>query len=266
MSCHRHREGRQARGDPVLALSIETFGRWIASSLTLLAMTMAFGATPSNAQAYQCRMDSAPAAIRPAAPDGEIRRLPVTHYTLALSWSPEHCRARKDSARDAAQCAGRNGRFGLIVHGLWPEGRGNIWPQWCPTPRQVTPSLARRHMCMTPSAQLLAHEGAKHGSCMTSTPEAYFKAAQILWDSLLPWLPDYDRLSRKDGLTAADIRRAFAEANIAWKPEMIGVDLNRRGWLEEIRLCYGRDFMPVKCTRQQFGAQDNASAKIWRGL
>jgi ribonuclease T2 len=119
---------------------------------------------------------------------------------------------------------------------------------------------------MTPSAQLLAHEWAKHGACMTRTPEAYFKAAQILWDSLQPWLPDYDRLSRKDDLTAGDIRSAFAEANIAWRPEMIGVVLNRRGWLEEIRLCYARDFMPVTCTRQQFGAPDNVSAKIWRGL
>lgn len=211
-------------------------------------------------------MDSAPAQIRPVAPDGETRRLPVTHYTLALSWSPEHCRTRQDSVRDRAQCGGGHGRFGLIVHGLWPEARGNTWPQWCPTPRQMTPSLARRHMCMTPSAQLLAHEWAKHGSCMTRTPEAYLKTAAILWESLLPWLPDYDRLSRKDGLTAGDIRNAFTDANPAWKPAMVGVKLNRRGWLEEIRLCYGRDFRPERCTRQQFGTADNAPARIWRGL
>src|SRR5690606_20719012 len=157
-----------------------------------------FAGLPSVAvaQAYQCSMDSAPAQIRPVAPDGEMRRLPVTHYTLALSWSPEHCRTRGDSTRDAAQCSGRNGRFGLVGNRLWPEAHANTWPHRSPTRRQGTAWLARRHMCMTPSAQLLAHEWAKHGASMSHTPEAYLKAAQILWDSLLPWLPDYDRLSR----------------------------------------------------------------------
>ena len=231
-----------------------------------LAIIAAALPAAAHAQAHQCRMAQAPAAIRAVTPDGESRRLPVTHYTLALSWSPEHCRNRQESTRDRAQCGGTHGRFGLIVHGLWPEGRGNAWPQWCPAARQVTPSLARRHMCMTPSAQLLAHEWAKHGSCMARSPEAYLKTAAILWESLLPWLPDYDRLSRKDGLSALDIRRAFADANPAWKPAMIGVKLNRRGWLEEIRLCYGRDFRPVNCTKQQVGAPDSAGASIWRGL
>jgi hypothetical protein len=29
-----------------------------------------------------------------------------------------------DSAADDRQCSGRSGRFGFVVHGLWPEGRG----------------------------------------------------------------------------------------------------------------------------------------------
>lgn len=47
---------------------------------------------------------------------------------------------------------------------------------------------------------------------------------------------------------------------------MVGVRLNSRGWLEELRLCYGKDFMPIKCKPRTFGASDQAQARIWRGL
>lgn len=218
------------------------------------------------AQAYQCRMASAPVSVPPIQRDGPVRRMEVTGYTLALSWSPEHCRFREDSTAHKAQCSGENGRFGLVVHGLWPEGPSGRWPQWCPTSHTPSPELIRRNMCMTPSARLIAHEWAKHGACMVKTPEAYLKVSAILWDSLVPWLPDLDRVSRKHGLTAGDIRRAFTQANRYWKPEQVGIDLDSKGWLEEIRLCYGADFRPARCTAGQFGAEDGEDANIWRGL
>src|SRR3546814_15961857 len=62
---------------------------------------------------------------------------------------------------------------------------------------------------------------------------------RILWGALR--IPDYDRLSRNAGLTAGDIRSAFADANRGIEPEYVGVKLSPRGWLEELRLCYGKD-------------------------
>ena len=87
---------------------------------------------------------------------------------------------------------------------------------------------------------------------MTKTPEAYFRVSSILWRSLR-W-PDADRLSRRKDLTVGDLRREFALANPDWRAEMIGVELSHSGWLREIRLCYGRDFMPKTCERGQRGA------------
>jgi len=217
----------------------------------------------ASAQAYQCRMPQS-VSVPQVRADGPTRQVPVTGYTLALSWSPEFCKNREMDARQRLQCSGRNGRFGLIVHGLWPHGR-STWPEWCQTARTVSPAEVRRNLCMTPSVRLMAHQWAKHGSCMAARPESYFKAARILWNSLR--IPDYDRLSRQDGLSAGDIRRAFSDANGRhWEPDMIGLKLNARGWLEELRLCYGRDFMPKRCDRTQLGMKDNAPAKIWRGL
>ncbi|OYX62219.1 MAG: ribonuclease T [Sphingomonadales bacterium 32-64-17] len=220
--------------------------------------------TGALAQAYQCHVPNTSFAVPKPIIDGPVRRMPVTHYTLALSWSPEYCRNRKASAPDRFQCGGKNGRFGLVLHGLWPEGKGGTWPQWCPTNRQVTAQIARQNLCMTPSTALLAHEWAKHGSCMTRRPEAYFKTARILWNSLT--LPDLDRLSRQKALNAGAIRQAMADAFPAFTPDMVGVQLSERGWLEEIHLCYGRNFRPTRCTRAQFGPADAAPAKIWRGL
>lgn len=196
-------------------------------------------------------------------PDGPHRALPVTGYTLALSWSPEFCKPRKASGGDALQCSGSNGSFGLVVHGLWPES-GSSWPQWCAAQAPLTPAEIRGALCMMPSERLVARSWAKHGSCMVKRPAQYLKVTRILWQSLR--IPDYDRISREEPLTAGRIRAAFADANPAIPAHAIGVKLNARGWLEEIRLCYAKTFRPARCTPARFGAKDNAAAKIWRGL
>jgi ribonuclease T2 len=51
-------------------------------------------------------------------------------------------------------------------------------------------------------------------------------------------LPDYNALSRGQGLTAGRIREVFVAENSGWPRQAIGVKLNERGWPEEPRLCY----------------------------
>ncbi len=226
-------------------------------ALALAALTFPYSA---NAQAYQCRLPQRIAPIPAPRPDGPPRLTAISGYILAVSWSPEYCRGDKNSM----QCSGRNGRFGFVLHGLWPESRSGPPPQWCSVTPRPSPELIRRNLCMTPVPHLLEHEWAKHGSCMSKTPEVYFRTSSILWRSLR-W-PDADRLSRQEGLTAGDFRNAFLAANPDWKREQVGILLNRRGWLKELRLCYGRDFMPADCDRRSFGPRDSAELKIWRGL
>lgn len=218
--------------------------------------------TPVWAQAYQCRAPQV-RAVPQIKPDGPRRSLPVTGYTLALNWSPEFCKPRTEQRAHAVQCSGANGSFGLVVHGLWPES-GQSWPQWCLPERALTPADIRRAMCMMPSERLVARQWAKHGSCMVNNPAAYLKITGILWQSLR--IPDFDRISREDGLTAGRIRSALADANPSIPAHAIGVKLNSRGWLEEVRLCYAKAFRPARCTPARFGAKDGTPAKIWRGL
>ena len=219
---------------------------------------------PAFAQAYQCR---APQNVRlpPAVqPDGPSYRARVTGYTLAVSWSPEFCRGKAARDPDNFQCNGQIGRFGFVLHGLWPESGSGKSPQWCAlTPRPSVQDLSA-NLCMTPVPWLLEHEWAKHGSCMSATPAAYFKVSNILWQSL--HLPDADRLSKQPSLTAGHLRKAFAAQNPGWPVKAIGLTLGNGGWLREMHLCYSAKFMPIACDKRGFGPKDDVPLKIWRGL
>lgn len=218
----------------------------------------------ATAQAYQCSIPQGPITLPEIERDGPVRQTRVTGYTLALSWSPEFCRFREDSRRHVRQCSGREGSFAFVVHGLWPEGPGGQWPQWCPTRREPSSTRVNAALCMSPDVALIARQWFKHGSCMTRDPDAYLRITQVLWRSLR-W-PDYDRISRQRGLTAGDIREAFATANPEWDEDSVGLVINERGWLTEMRLCYGADFMPIACDTRRFGPDDGEEVRIWRGL
>ena len=231
---------------------------------SVLAIALAVIPAVASAQAYQCRIPQGPVALPSIERDGPVRQTRVTGYTLALSWSPEFCRFRDDQARHARQCLGREGRFAFIVHGLWPNGPNGRYPQWCPARDAPTQGEMRGALCMSPDTRLIARQWAKHGSCMTSDAGVYLRVTDILWRSLR-W-PDFDRLSRRRGLTAGDVRETFAEANPYWDAEDVGLVVNERGWLREMRLCYGADFMPIACDARRYGPDDDEDVRIWRGM
>ncbi|MDE8653822.1 ribonuclease T2 family protein [Novosphingobium album (ex Liu et al. 2023)] len=233
-----------------------------AAAFAALAAAALGSPAPTLAQAYQCRLPHHVEATRPVQPDGPVRHTAISGYVLAASWSPEYC--RMSGNRGSMQCSGINGRFGFVLHGLWPEGRKGADPQWCAATPRPSPDLIRRNLCMTPAPRLLEHEWAKHGSCMAKTPETYFKVSGILWRSLR-W-PDADHLSRQPDLTAGKLRDAFLQLNPGWKREAIGIVASRSAWLREIKLCYDRHFLPARCDRADFGPSDKTALKIWRGL
>jgi len=214
----------------------------------------------AHAQALQCRLPPQVEAPALPQPDGPRRALPIRGYTLALSWSPEFCRGHQRDDRSALQCGGQMGRFGFILHGLWPEAEPGRWPQWC-SEKPVAAETLRRNLCTTPSPYLLTHEWAKHGSCMARSPEGYFKAGAALFRSLR--FPDMAALSRRPALTAGDLRAALRKATPFLPASAIRVQANGRGWLQEVHVCYDKAFLPAACADR--GAQDSDDLKIQRG-
>lgn len=232
--------------------------RWFSGALAAALLTAPVAAA---AQAAQCRLPDRIDVPRPErAPRGEMpRSVPVTGYLLALSWSPQYCASRRTPGerRDALQCGGDN--FGWVLHGLWPQGQGASFPRWCRPAKIVPQRVLAEHLCISPSVQLLQRQWAKHGTCMSPTPAAYFRAAAILFRAVR--FPDMASLARAPQ-TAGSVRRAFAARNKGVTADMLAVETDRKGWLREVRLCLGPRMRPVRCQPAQRGAGDARTVRI----
>lgn len=226
----------------------------------LLAALIALAPGAALAQAERCDLPRTLPRIEPDLPDARQPRrlLPIGSYTLAFSWSPEQCRGRERDPRERIQCGGGN-RFGWVLHGLWPDGRGSEWPQYCRATRLLTPAELRANLCMTPSPQLLQHEWAKHGTCMTRQPARYFAQARRHYQRLR--FPDMAALGRRE-TRAGDLVAAFVDANPGWRADMVRVRTNRQGWLDELWLCMDVRQRPVRCPAHQTGAANGSLLKI----
>ncbi|WP_085809408.1 ribonuclease T2 [Sphingomonas sp. TZW2008] len=219
----------------------------------------------ATAQALQCSVSPNTAlSVRPDLPSEREpqRLLPIGHYTLAISWAPQYCRNKQDDPRASFQCGGDN-RFGFVLHGLWPDGVGKEWPQYCKSTPLLSPATIRTNLCATPSAQLLQHEWAKHGTCMAGeTPESYFGRSTGLYRKLR--YPDMMGLSRRP-LTAGRFAQAFARVNPGMRPDMMRVTTTREGWLDELWICMDKSFRYARCPAHQGGVAPSAKLRIWRG-
>jgi len=215
----------------------------------------------AHAQAYSCAIPGNVARPHPELPTDKepARRVPIGGYTLALIWSPEYCfhHAREEFA--GFQCGGAS-RFGFTLHGLWPDGVGAEWPQYCAAAPLLPPATIKAHLCATPSAQLLQHEWAKHGTCVGGTPDAYFARSNALFAKLR--YPDMKALSY-GATTVGRFKAAMAAANPGLPAEAIRVT-GVKGWLDELWLCLDTKDRYVRCRVNTGGLPDEARLKIAR--
>ena len=219
----------------------------------------------AGAQPLTCAVPSQIERPRPDTPNARQPRRVVTtaSYTLALSWSPQYCRARGEGGFQCSARVSGGNRFGFILHGLWPDGAGRDWPQYCRPVALLSDATIRANLCATPSVQLLQHEWAKHGSCMTGSAEDYFRRATGLFAQIR--YPNMDALSRRGGLTVGAFTAALARTNPGLSPDMMRVATTRGGWLDEVKLCLDLNFRYARCSRGQGGgAPATARLKIWR--
>ncbi len=228
----------------------------------LLAVVALAGApAAAGAQAYSCAVPAVLPPVHPEVADARNpqRLLPIGGYTLAVTWAPEYCHGHARDPGSRVECGGGNS-FGWTLHGLWPDGIGPQWPQYCKATALLPPATVRRNLCATPSAQLLQHEWAKHGTCTGLAPDAYFAKSTGLY-ARLRW-PDMARLSHERQSTAGSLAQAIAAANPGIRPEMIRVTADQQGWLDEVWFCLDRSLAYARCRAGSGGADAATRLKI----
>lgn len=190
----------------------------------------------------------------PVVPQEEQRLLPVTKLVLAYYWWPEECQ-RPDSAATPGCRAG----YGFKVHGLWPDGVGKTYPQFCRAPTPLSAETVRANYCMTPSPSLLQHEWAKHGTCHWPDAAAYFADERKVADRIA--LPDVSKLPA-EGLTAGAMRDAMIAANPGLPRAALFVGTNNKQWLTELRVCLTTALKPAACEDGDIGAPDAVPVRM----
>ncbi|RXR29248.1 ribonuclease T2 family protein [Sphingobium fluviale] len=233
----------------------------------VVGLVLAVAPLAAHAQAQSCTLPeriNPPRAGTTPRPD-EVRRMEVGGYTLALSWTPQYCaRAPKGDM----QCDLRNGRFGFVLHGLWPDGvakdgRSGGWPQYCAPAAPVSRATIAANFCMMPSVRLMQHQWAKHGTCMARSPDAYFTRARKAYQALR--LPDMGYFAAQYRVTAGQIAGAIARKNPGMTIDMIRVQASDYGLLDEVWICLDTGFRSTRCAAGKAGVSPNARIRVRSG-
>lgn len=224
------------------------------SLLPLLALTgcdlpVATAPTATTMAVESCILPSnLPAPhMEAVTPEEVVADRPILFHMLAVTWMPETCRNGGDGQGDMA-CSGPN-TFGWTLHGLWPNSDGRPYPRYCRAAIRVSDATIRAELCRTPSVDLVQHEWAAHGTCGWETPEAYFAQSAQMYDSL-------SRPTPREGMTAGQLRDAFAAANPGLPRDSVYIATTDRIRLREVRICNDLSFKPRPCPGGEVGAPD----------
>ena len=164
------------------------------------------------------------------------------YYLLTLSWAPDFC--AQTNSKEPAEC-GPGRKVGFVVHGLWPQGETSRGPQNCGG-SPVSQSIVQTMLKYIPTASLIQHEWATHGTCSGLSAADYFAAVRKARDSVtIP--PEFKAPAQALKLSPKAIEDSFATANPTF-PEAAFRTSCTSGRLQEARICFGKDLSPRACT------------------
>jgi ribonuclease T2 len=121
-------------------------------------------------------------------------------YLLALSWQPSFCETKPNKPECQSQTAQRFDATNLVLHGLWPQPRQNIycnvsddiirldkdnrWSQLPPIDLSAETRNALAAKMPGFASDLHLHEWYKHGTCYSESPEEYYQESIALLDQV----------------------------------------------------------------------------------
>ncbi|NEP58171.1 MAG: ribonuclease [Symploca sp. SIO2G7] len=150
-------------------------------------------------------------------------------YLLALSWQPSFCETRPSKTECRSQTAERFDATNLVLHGLWPQPRQNVYcnvskdiinldkdRRWSELPPIDLSEETRQALAIKMpglASDLHLHEWYKHGTCYSDSPEEYYQESIALLDQVNDSLVT-DLLANNIGnfLSSDKIRDQFDQA------------------------------------------------------
>ncbi len=174
-------------------------------------------------------------------PEPDLKAVPVqsatgTTYLLALSWQPTFCEGKPDKAECKTLAANpeRPEATQFVLHGLWPQPKGNdycgvsssdrtldegkAWSKLPPIEEKLSPETWLKLQAVMPgtASNLHRHEWIKHGTCYQGSPEEYFSEAIAL-------LEEFNK-SPVQALVAQNIGKQLAVKDIDAQLVSFGTD------------------------------------------
>ena len=168
------------------------------------------------------------------------------YYVLNLSWAPEFCHTLETlspaerAEKGSEECATPHTS---VLPGLWPQNFDGTYPASCA--ERPGPVHPERNLDMTPSLPLLKHEWAKHGTCTTLSPEAFFATARQVYSSV-EFPQTFKRLDHEIMLRPDEILDMFYKANPSF-PEGSFVLSCGHNYLTAIEACFSKEGKPIAC-------------------
>ncbi|KAE8730552.1 Ribonuclease 2 [Hibiscus syriacus] len=184
------------------------------------------------------------------------------YFALSLQWPGTICRQTRHCCSSNACCRGSNSPTEFTIHGLWPDYNDGTWPACCARSQfdvkeistlldaleKYWPSLycGKSSTCFSGKGLFWAHE--KHGTCSSpvirdeysyfiTTLNLYFKynVTKILNEA--GYVPSNSERYPLGGIVSAIEKSFRATPEVACSKEAV----------EEIRLCFYKDFKPRNC-------------------
>ncbi|XP_062081460.1 ribonuclease 2-like [Humulus lupulus] len=189
------------------------------------------------------------------------------YFALALQWPATYCRRSRHCCTSNACCRGSNAPAEFTIHGLWPDYNDGSWPSCCTNKRfnekeistllgdleKYWPSLS----CGSPSTchggkgSFWGHEWEKHGTCsapVTGDEYNYFSTVLNIYFKY-----NVSRVLSEEGYVPSDSEKypiggiISAIQNAFHTTPLI---VCKNGAIEELRLCFYKNFEPRDCVTQ----------------
>jgi ribonuclease T2 len=183
---------------------------------------------------------------------------PFDYYVLSLAWAPSFCADPANAAANPKEC-GPGRHTGFAVHGLWPEANEGKSPEACEQTKPVPKRVLNMMLPYMPTASLVQHEWAEHGTCSGLTPADYFTL--VIQARVAVQLPvQITAIDEAASESPEQIEGQFAGANPSFPAKAFRTAC-RGGEFSEMHVCFDRNLKGRECTASA-GECSRASARI----